>query len=86
MLSVATLKLTRWYTVCPQVKVKHTDVEAITSTLTILKVRQEQSGNYTCMPSNLHAASVVLHVINGTCSTLVLWSTVLHDSLTSLTN
>ncbi|XP_063866272.1 LOW QUALITY PROTEIN: uncharacterized protein LOC135103650 [Scylla paramamosain] len=46
------------------VKVKRTDVEAITSTLTIHKVRQEQSGNYTCMPSNLHSASVVLHVIN----------------------
>ncbi|XP_071525117.1 uncharacterized protein [Panulirus ornatus] len=46
------------------VTVKRTGVEAITSTLTIHKVRQEQSGNYTCMPSNLHAASVTLHVLN----------------------
>ncbi|KAK4304282.1 hypothetical protein Pmani_023763 [Petrolisthes manimaculis] len=46
------------------VAVKRTDVEAITSTFTIHKVRQEQSGNYTCMPSNLHAASVTLHVLN----------------------
>nr|XP_045608235.1 uncharacterized protein LOC123764426 isoform X2 [Procambarus clarkii] len=46
------------------VTVKRTGVEAITSTLTIHKVRQEQSGNFTCMPSNLHAASVTLHVLN----------------------
>ncbi|XP_066989268.1 uncharacterized protein [Macrobrachium rosenbergii] len=46
------------------VAVKKTGVESITSTLTILKVPPEGSGNYTCMPSNLHTASVILHVLN----------------------
>ncbi|XP_064091840.1 uncharacterized protein LOC135205326 isoform X2 [Macrobrachium nipponense] len=46
------------------VAVKKTGLESITSTLTILKVPPEGSGNYTCMPSNLHTASVILHVLN----------------------
>lgn len=46
------------------VTVKRTGAESITSTLTIHRVRREESGNYTCMPSNLHAASVTLHVLN----------------------
>ncbi|XP_064120968.1 uncharacterized protein LOC135225602 [Macrobrachium nipponense] len=46
------------------VTVKRTGPEAITSTLTILEVPAEATGNYTCMPSNLHASSVNLHVLN----------------------
>ncbi|CAL4070825.1 unnamed protein product, partial [Meganyctiphanes norvegica] len=46
------------------VSVKKSGPEAITSTLTIHRVQKEDSGNYTCMPSNLHAASVMLHVLN----------------------
>ncbi|XP_066976758.1 uncharacterized protein [Macrobrachium rosenbergii] len=46
------------------VTVKRTGPEAITSTLTILEVPAESTGNYTCMPSNLHASSVNLHVLN----------------------
>ena len=42
-----------------------TGTESITSSLSILRVRKEESGNYTCEPSNLHSASVILHVLNG---------------------
>ncbi|XP_066989266.1 protein amalgam-like isoform X2 [Macrobrachium rosenbergii] len=46
------------------VTVNQTGAESITSTFIIHKVKREDSGNYTCMPSNLHAASVTLHVLN----------------------
>ncbi|XP_068225063.1 uncharacterized protein [Palaemon carinicauda] len=46
------------------VTVKRTGPEAITSTLTILDVPTQATGNYTCMPSNLHASTVNLHVLN----------------------
>lgn len=34
-------------------------------TLTIYEARRQDSGNYTCHPSNLDSASVLLHVLNG---------------------
>jgi len=34
-------------------------------TLIIYNGRREDSGNYTCSPSNLDSASVLLHVLNG---------------------
>lgn len=41
-------------------------VEADTvSSLIIHNARREDSGNYTCSPSNLDSASVQLHVLNG---------------------
>ncbi|XP_076044503.1 uncharacterized protein LOC143027209 [Oratosquilla oratoria] len=46
------------------VTVKRTGAEAITSTLVIHRVSHQEMGNYTCMPSNLHASSIVLHVPN----------------------
>ncbi|KAK9890196.1 hypothetical protein WA026_010307 [Henosepilachna vigintioctopunctata] len=35
------------------------------STLMIFHAKPEHSGNYTCSPSNLDSASVLLHVLNG---------------------
>jgi len=35
------------------------------SSLVIHNARREDSGNYTCSPSNLDSASVQLHVLNG---------------------
>lgn len=34
-------------------------------TLVIYHAKPEDSGNYTCSPSNLDPASVILHVLNG---------------------
>lgn len=34
-------------------------------TLIIYEARRDDSGNYTCHPSNLDSASVLLHVLNG---------------------
>ncbi|XP_046980809.1 protein sidekick-2-like [Schistocerca americana] len=39
--------------------------DATVSTLLIQRARREQSGNYTCKPSNLDSASVLLHVLDG---------------------
>ena len=36
-----------------------------TSNLTIYNAGPEDSGNYTCRPSNLQSTSVQLHVLNG---------------------
>uniref|UniRef100_A0A6A7G5P3 Hemicentin-2 isoform X2 n=1 Tax=Hirondellea gigas TaxID=1518452 RepID=A0A6A7G5P3_9CRUS len=46
------------------VTVTRTGEESIMSSLYIERVRKDQSGNYTCMPSNLHAAFTLLHVLN----------------------
>lgn len=37
------------------------------SVLSIGAAAKEDSGNYTCVPSNAHPASVNVHVLNGTC-------------------
>lgn len=36
-----------------------------TSKLLVTKAALADSGNYTCVPSNAHAASVSVHVLNG---------------------
>lgn len=43
------------------------------SSLVIHNARREDSGNYTCSPSNLDSASVQLHVLNGEWNILSLW-------------
>ncbi|XP_071521642.1 junctional adhesion molecule-like [Panulirus ornatus] len=37
---------------------------SVTSTLVISNARPSDAGNYTCLPSNLHSATTVLHVLN----------------------
>ncbi|KAK8395630.1 hypothetical protein O3P69_005616 [Scylla paramamosain] len=37
---------------------------SVTSTLIISNARPSDAGNYTCLPSNLHNATTVLHVLN----------------------
>ncbi|XP_037790618.1 zwei Ig domain protein zig-8-like [Penaeus monodon] len=37
---------------------------SITSTLVLTDARPSDAGNYTCLPSNLHNATTVLHVLN----------------------
>ncbi|KAG7203592.1 hypothetical protein KM043_013634 [Ampulex compressa] len=46
------------------IQTKRIDHETVSS-LVIHNVRQEDSGNYTCSPSSLDSASVLLHVLNG---------------------
>lgn len=43
------------------------------SSLVIHNAKREDSGNYTCSPSNLDSASVQLHVLNGEWNILSLW-------------
>ncbi|XP_037080579.1 lachesin-like [Pollicipes pollicipes] len=45
--------------------VERTAPDTTVSTLTIERVIKTDSGNYTCSPSNLPSASVLLHVLNG---------------------
>lgn len=47
------------------IKVERTGEESLKSTLLIERVRKGQGGNYTCMPSNLHAANTLLHVLTA---------------------
>lgn len=47
------------------IKVERTLADTTVGTLTIFAVRRTNSGNYTCHPSNLDSASVLLHVLNG---------------------
>jgi len=49
-----------------EIKVERVDKDTTIGTLIIYSGRREDSGNYTCAPSNLDSASVLLHVLNGT--------------------
>ncbi|KAF2369156.1 Immunoglobulin I-set [Trinorchestia longiramus] len=46
------------------VTLTRTGEESIMSSLHIERVEKKQSGNYTCLPSNLHGAFTLLHVLN----------------------
>ncbi|XP_043673404.1 neurotrimin-like [Vespula pensylvanica] len=46
------------------IQTKRIDHDTVSS-LVIRNARREDSGNYTCSPSNLDSASVQLHVLNG---------------------
>jgi len=46
------------------IQTKRIDQDTVSS-LVIHNARREDSGNYTCSPSNLDSASVQLHVLNG---------------------
>lgn len=48
------------------IQTKRIDQDTVSS-LVIRNARREDSGNYTCSPSNLDSASVQLHVLNGEC-------------------
>ncbi|XP_060516024.1 hemicentin-2-like isoform X2 [Cylas formicarius] len=47
------------------IKIEREATQTTVSTLVIYNTRSEDSGNYTCSPSNLDSASVLLHVLNG---------------------
>lgn len=46
------------------IQTKRMDQDTVSS-LVIHNARRDDSGNYTCSPSNLDSASVQLHVLNG---------------------
>jgi hypothetical protein len=48
-----------------EIRVERVDKDTTIGTLIIYSGRREDSGNYTCAPSNLDSASVLLHVLNG---------------------
>ena len=53
------------------IETKHDDkLDTVVSKLIIQNARREDEGNYTCSPSNLHSASVQLHVLNGNFQTI----------------
>lgn len=47
------------------IRIARKGTDTTISTITIFRTRPEDSGNYTCSPSNLDSASVYLHVLNG---------------------
>ncbi|XP_046399959.1 hemicentin-1-like [Ischnura elegans] len=47
------------------IRVERVSADTTIGTLIIYSGRREDSGNYTCAPSNLDSASVLLHVLNG---------------------
>jgi hypothetical protein len=47
------------------IRMERVGSDTTVGTLVIYNGRREDSGNYTCSPSNLDSASVLLHVLNG---------------------
>lgn len=47
------------------IRMERVGPDTTVGTLVIYNGRREDSGNYTCSPSNLDSASVLLHVLNG---------------------
>jgi hypothetical protein len=47
------------------IRMERVGTDTTVGTLVIYNGRREDSGNYTCSPSNLDSASVLLHVLNG---------------------
>lgn len=47
------------------IKTERLNHDTTVGTLTIFHATSENAGNYTCSPSNLDSASVLLHVLNG---------------------
>ncbi len=50
------------------IKTERLNQDTTVGTLTIFGTTSEDAGNYTCSPSNLDSASVLLHVLNGKCT------------------
>lgn len=47
------------------IRMERVGTDTTVGTLMIFNTRREDSGNYSCSPSNLDSASVMLHVLNG---------------------
>lgn len=47
------------------IRVERIGADTTVGTLILYHVTREDSGNYTCSPSNLDSSSVLLHVLNG---------------------
>ncbi|XP_063830219.1 lachesin-like [Ostrinia nubilalis] len=51
-----------------EIRMERVAPDTTVGNLIIYSPRREDSGNYSCSPSNLDSASVVLHVLSGECS------------------
>lgn len=60
------------------IRIARKGTDTTISTITIFRTRSEDSGNYTCSPSNLDSASVYLHVLNGKWQVLMKIAVLLH--------
>lgn len=47
------------------IRVERVGPDTTVGTLILYQATKEDSGNYTCSPSNLDSSSVLLHVLNG---------------------
>lgn len=47
------------------IKAERVGADTTVGTLIIYEAKRDNSGNYTCHPSNLDSSSVMLHVLNG---------------------
>jgi len=48
-----------------EIRVERSGTDTTVGTLVLYSATTEDSGNYTCSPSNLDSATVFLHVLNG---------------------